>query len=148
MQFQFSEPTAHFGLKGKRTHQTVCITKLFSHDMLADWVKKHKAKTPGNRALQHQLDEWMEQWEASEKELHESATAAAADEGWTVVTKHRVGLPAVCVYMLANPNMLRHYSHHVLHRAERRALTRVAHQLALLRQLLQLLHSQERLQSN
>lgn len=62
--------------------------------MLADWVEQHKAKTPGNRALQHQLDEWMEQWEASEKERHESVAAAAADEGWTVVTKQRVSYSA------------------------------------------------------
>ena len=63
--------------------------------MLADWVEKHKAKTPGNRALQHQLDEWMEQWEASEKERHETAAAAATAEGWTVVTKQRVSSSAV-----------------------------------------------------
>ena len=84
------------------------MTKVCSHEMLADWVEKHKAKTPGNRALQHQLDEWMEQWEASEKEGHESATAAATDEGWTVVTKQRVGLPASFVEqsMFANLDML------------------------------------------
>ncbi|KAL3157690.1 hypothetical protein ABBQ32_012126 [Trebouxia sp. C0010 RCD-2024] len=69
LQFQFSEPTAKFGLKG--------------------WVEKHKAKTPGNRALQQQLDEWMEEWEASEKQRHDTAAAAATDEGWTVVTKQR-----------------------------------------------------------
>ena len=65
---------------------------LYSRGMLADWVESHKAKTPGNRELQGQLDEWMEQWEASEKERHESAAAVATDEGWTLVTKQRVSL--------------------------------------------------------
>ncbi len=58
--------------------------------MCAGWVEKHKAKTPGNRVLQQQLDEWMEQWETQEKQRHDTATAAAEDEGWTVVTKQRV----------------------------------------------------------
>lgn len=58
--------------------------------MLTGWVEKHKAKTPGNRALQQQLDEWMQEWEASEKHRHDTAAAAATDEGWTVVTKQRV----------------------------------------------------------
>lgn len=94
LQFQFSEPVASFGLKGRlcQTHQSVCMIRLYSRGMLADWVETHKAKTPGNRELQGQLDEWMEQWEASDKERHETAAAAATDEGWTLVTKQRVSL--------------------------------------------------------
>ena len=54
------------------------------------WVEAHKAKTPGNRVLQQQLDEWMEQWETQEKERQDTAAADAVDDGWTVVTKQRV----------------------------------------------------------
>lgn len=68
------------------------MMRLYGRGMLADWVENHKAKTPGNRVLQGQLDEWMEHWEASEKERHETAAAAATDEGWTLVTKQRVSL--------------------------------------------------------
>ncbi|KAA6425211.1 hypothetical protein WJX79_005065 [Trebouxia sp. C0005] len=65
----FKEPTETFGLK--------------------DWVEQHKAKTPGNRVLQQQLDEWMAQWEAQESQRQAAAATDAADEGWTVVTKQR-----------------------------------------------------------
>lgn len=65
----FKEPTETFGLKG--------------------WVEQHKAKTPGNRVLQQQLDEWMAQWEAQESARQSVAATDAADEGWTVVTKQR-----------------------------------------------------------
>lgn len=34
----------------------------------------------------------MENWEADEKQRQDTDAAAAADEGWTVVTKQRVGL--------------------------------------------------------
>lgn len=119
--------------------------------MLAEWVEKHKAKTPGNRALQHQLDEWMEQWETSEKERHDSAAAAATDEGWTVVTKQRVSLARKLCQMF----ILSRCGHAqalqllcILHRAEKRAPTRAAHQLALLWRLLQPLPSQGRLRSS
>ena len=53
-------------------------------------VEAHKAKTPGNTALQQRLDTWMEQWEVKDKQHHEAVAAAAADEGWTVVTRQRV----------------------------------------------------------
>ncbi|DBA82685.1 hypothetical protein WJX77_001945 [Trebouxia sp. C0004] len=65
----FQEPKRTFGLKG--------------------WVEQHKAKTPGNRVLQQQLDEWMAQWEAQESQRQSTAATDAADEGWTVVTKQR-----------------------------------------------------------
>ncbi|DBA82687.1 TPA: hypothetical protein ACH3X1_006926 [Trebouxia sp. C0004] len=68
----FQEPKRTFGLKG--------------------WVEQHKAKTPGNRVLQQQLDEWMAQWEAQESQRQSTAATDAADEGWTVVTKQRVSL--------------------------------------------------------
>lgn len=32
----------------------------------------------------------MEQWELRDQHRHEAAVAAANDEGWTVVTRHRV----------------------------------------------------------
>lgn len=76
----------------------------YSHAVLAGWVEKHKAKTPGNRALQQQLDEWMEQWEASEKERYETAAAAATDEGWTVVTKQRVSSSATVLNSQSCPS--------------------------------------------
>lgn len=53
-------------------------------------IESHKAKSPGNAALQQQLDTWMEQWELSEKECHNAVAAASADEGWTVVTRQKV----------------------------------------------------------
>ena len=34
----------------------------------------------------------MEQWEVADQQRHEAVTAAAADEGWTVVTRQRVKL--------------------------------------------------------
>ena len=94
----FKEPTETFGLKG--THQAlseqyICTGLLVSvlyPDLLftAGWVEQHKAKTPGNRVLQQQLDEWMTQWEAQESQRQSAAATDAADEGWTVVTKQRV----------------------------------------------------------
>ena len=32
----------------------------------------------------------MEQWEVADQQRNEAVTAAAADEGWTVVTRQRV----------------------------------------------------------
>ena len=81
-------------------------TKHHSIQCCAGWVEKHKAKTPGNDALQQQLNEWMEQWEAREKQRRETDAAAAADEGWTVVTKQRVSsalLPAFVIHFKIHP---------------------------------------------
>ena len=104
--------------------------------MLAGWVEKHKARTPGNRALQQQLDEWMEEWDASEKQRQDNAAAAATDEGWTVVTKQRVSLMhKICRVSVSSCLLGRAQAFAVFYRAEERALTRVAHQLALWRQL-------------
>lgn len=95
----FKEPVETFGLKG--THQAFSEQHIYAgvlafvlyQDLLftAGWVEQHKAKTPGNRELQQQLDEWMTQWEAQESQRQSAAAATdAADEGWTVVTKQRV----------------------------------------------------------
>ena len=94
----FKEPTETFGLKG--THQAFSEQHICTGDLVsvvyqgllftAGWVEQHKAKTPGNRVLQQQLDEWMTQWEAQEPQRQSAAATDAADEGWTVVTKQRV----------------------------------------------------------
>ena len=69
----------------------VLVSVLYQHLLFtAGWVEQHKAKTPGNRVLQQQLDEWMAQWEAQELQRQSAAATDAADEGWTVVTKQRV----------------------------------------------------------
>ncbi|DBA72628.1 TPA: hypothetical protein ACH3X2_010376 [Trebouxia sp. C0005] len=92
----FKEPTETFGLKGSlgaffENHMCPCFLFVLYQDLLftADWVEQHKAKTPGNRVLQQQLDEWMAQWEAQESQRQAAAATDAADEGWTVVTKQR-----------------------------------------------------------
>ena len=91
---QFKEPTETFGLKGMCPflRKPGCFRTVVGECMLppAGWVEAHKAKTPGNRVLQQQLDEWMEHWESQEKQRHDTAAADAVDEGWTVVTKQRV----------------------------------------------------------
>lgn len=102
----FKEPTETFGLKGSlgaffENHMCPCFLFVLYQDLLftADWVEQHKAKTPGNRVLQQQLDEWMAQWEAQESQRQAAAATDAADEGWTVVTKQRVS-PSCSVQIL------------------------------------------------
>ena len=115
----FQEPQEAFGLKGEvlilSQHSTNVWHPLhlqktpLNSNCCAGWVEQHKAKTPGNTILQQQLDEWMEQWEASEKQRRETDAAAAADEGWTVVTKQRVSsalLPAFVIHFKIHLNSL------------------------------------------
>lgn len=97
LQVQFDEPRKAFGLKGSLASADTSHT--YCHPFPAyprpavvftGKVEAHKAKTPGNAALQQQLDTWMEQWELGNKTRDEAAAAVAADEGWTVVARHRV----------------------------------------------------------
>jgi ribosomal RNA-processing protein 7 len=50
-------------------------------------VEAHKARYPGNTVLQKQLDEWMEAFELEEERKRKEAEEAAAEDGWTVITK-------------------------------------------------------------
>jgi hypothetical protein len=42
------------------------------------------------QVLQHQLDEWMEEFDAREARKLAAVADAAADDGWTVVKRHKV----------------------------------------------------------
>ena len=66
----------------------------------AGWVEEHKAATPGNNALQKQLDSWTDAFEAADAARQEAVSKAAAEDGWTLVTRTRVR--ASC-YMLRMP---------------------------------------------
>jgi ribosomal RNA-processing protein 7 len=63
------EPAAPYGLKA--------------------WVEGHKALTPGNAALQRELDAWTAAHEAAEAARREAALAAMEGDGWTVVRRQR-----------------------------------------------------------
>ncbi|KAL6767633.1 Ribosomal RNA-processing protein 7-like protein [Auxenochlorella protothecoides] len=57
---------------------------------LKGWVEEHKAGRPGNAKLQAQLDAWTEAFEAAEEAKAAAARAAAqADDGWTLVQRHK-----------------------------------------------------------
>ena len=66
----------------------------------AGWVEEHKAATPGNNALQKQLDSWTDAFEAADAARQEAVSKAAAEDGWTLVDRTRVR--ATC-YMLRMP---------------------------------------------
>lgn len=51
----------------------------------------HRAARPGNAALQKQLDDWMEEFEAAEERKRREREAAMAEDGWTVVVRTKVG---------------------------------------------------------
>lgn len=53
------------------------------------WVEAHKALKPGNAELLSELDEWMEAFDQEEERRKAEALAAMADEGWTVVQRHK-----------------------------------------------------------
>ena len=50
-------------------------------------VETHKAMSPGNAKLQKQLDNWIAEFEDEEERKRKAADEAAADDGWTLVTK-------------------------------------------------------------
>ena len=50
-------------------------------------VHAHKSQFPGNQVLQKQLDAWMAAYEDAETKKRQEAESAAAEDGWTVVTK-------------------------------------------------------------
>ena len=54
---------------------------------LRGMVEAHKASYPGNGVLQKQLDDWMVEFEQEEERKRVEAENAAAEDGWTVVTK-------------------------------------------------------------
>lgn len=56
---------------------------------LKGWLQGHKAAFPGTQVLQHQLDEWMEEFDAREARKLAAVADAAADDGWTVVKRHK-----------------------------------------------------------
>ena len=60
----------------------------------AAWVEEHKACFPGNGALAQQLDAWMEEFEAEEARRKADAAAALTEDGWTVVKRRGVRVPA------------------------------------------------------
>ena len=54
---------------------------------LRAYVEAHKSLFPGNEKLREELDAWMEEYEAEEERKRIAAQQAAADDGWTVVTR-------------------------------------------------------------
>ena len=52
-------------------------------------MEAHKALKPGNVELLSELDEWMEAFDQEEERRKAEALAAMADEGWTVVQRHK-----------------------------------------------------------
>jgi hypothetical protein len=74
--------------KGRKPLQLDLAPPAQPHGLKA-WVEAHKALKPGNGELQQALDEWTEEFEAAEAARREAALAAMADDGWTVVQRHR-----------------------------------------------------------
>ena len=91
----FSDPTGcKEALEAAKTNAIVELPEQLSDDHalathgLRARVEQHKQLYPGNEVLQKQLDQWMADFEAQEeRQKREAEAAAAADEGWTVVTK-------------------------------------------------------------
>lgn len=50
-------------------------------------VELHKARCPGNDKLEQELSSWMVAFEEAEERKRRALEAAAADDGWTVVTR-------------------------------------------------------------
>lgn len=53
------------------------------------WVQEHKALRPGNKVLQKQLDDWVENFEEEEGRRGRDKKASMADDGWTVVVRSK-----------------------------------------------------------
>ena len=45
---------------------------------------------PGNKVLQKQLDDWVENFEEAEERKGKEKKASMADDGWTVVVRAKV----------------------------------------------------------
>ena len=67
----------------------------------AGWVEEHKAATPGNNAVQKQLDSWTEAFEAADAARQQAVSKAAAEDGWTLVTRTRVRAAAKSPFSLS-----------------------------------------------
>ena len=77
-----------YGLKQQRRLARECCEG--SALSASGWVEEHKAATPGNNALQKQLDSWTDAFEAADAARQEAVSKAAAEDGWTLVTRTRV----------------------------------------------------------
>lgn len=69
-------------------------------------VHLHKAQYPGNQKLELELNSWMEAFETAEAQRKRATEAAAADDGWTVVTrkpgrKRKSGMLALFIALLS-----------------------------------------------
>ena len=108
VQLHLQPPEQPFGLKGKLPlfppYKGPNITPFFwsaavrgqlsAVVLWAAWVEEHKACFPGNGALAQQLDAWMEEFEAGEARRKADAAAALTEDGWTVVKRRGVRVPA------------------------------------------------------
>lgn len=54
---------------------------------LRKYVEVQKARCPGNDKLEQELNSWMVAFEESEERKRRALEAAAADDGWTLVTR-------------------------------------------------------------